>query len=759
MLTIKKWRFLISALVLLGLAFGLATPVNAQTAGPQAAGDPRIVSGVVRDGTPDGHTWPLYARIDITGYSGGPVFTDPRTGAYSVELEEGDSYTFAISTLQGGYQLLEQSLVIPANDVTLDFNLQVDEVSCKAQGYALVDHWTENFDSVTAPALPANWASQNVIGFPDPWVTRTDVNVPPYTYFAYSSPNLVYFHTTGGYARLTSTAPVDMTGLENQNLTFWMFQNGDFPNSPATVQVKVSTDNGLTWQAVGPAFDYYGSSTGWVKRTVDLGTYADQTGLLLGFESGTSSPNMGYIYIDSVSLGATCESVTGALVTGRVLDENTGLAVNGVLVQSSVDETRSLATPLDTALGDGYYSIFAPAGDAVPITAAKIPYAPHTETCVLDAGMLVAYDLLLAAGQLVVAPNPINMFLAVNSSGTLPLHLNNNGGVAAEYILTELNLPSTNAAAPLPPSYAGEILDSFSTGINFMGGLAYNPFSDELWIQDRVDVSPPAGDDRLVRFLTDSTATGDMIALTPTTNSQVTDFVFNPRTATLWVPGSDSCIHEFDPVSRQASGQSICPAAGLLSMLAYDPVSDTYFGGRIDTNTYQATFLYHFTPQGDVLESATINKPAYSMTFNPATDHLFTLGDGTFYVWDVENNYQQDGVIPTGLLSGQFGLEFDCSGSLWAVIASISTVYKIASGESGTCEWMDIPWLSSVAPIDGSIDAGGMQSVTLTFNSTGLMPGIYIAQLDVSHNTPYEMPRLPVTLFVGEQVFLPLIKR
>ena len=42
------------------------------------------LSGNVTDGS--GHGWPLYARIDVTGKPGGPIFTDPITGHYSVKL-------------------------------------------------------------------------------------------------------------------------------------------------------------------------------------------------------------------------------------------------------------------------------------------------------------------------------------------------------------------------------------------------------------------------------------------------------------------------------------------------------------------------------------------------------------------------------------------------------------------------------------------------------------------------------------------------
>ncbi|NMC16759.1 MAG: hypothetical protein GYA40_09025 [Chloroflexi bacterium] len=761
MSALKNWRTLFTVVALLGLAFSLTARANAQTPAPQAAGDPRIVSGVVRDGTPGGHTWPLYARIDIAGFSGSPIFTNPVNGAYAVSLEEGTTYEFTVSAVQGGYLPFTQSVTGPVGDLTVDFGLQVEEIFCEAPGYALVDHWTENFDSVTVPALPANWMSQDVIGYPDPWVTGNTVNLGN-GYPAHSGSNFAKFSSNSGIARLRPAVPVDMTALPNHHLTFWMFQDGGYPNQPEALRVMVSADNGQTWAQAGTEFNYYGSSTGWFKQVVDLSAYASQTSLLFGFESSISYSSISRrLYVDTISLSATCEAQAGALVTGQVLDANTNQAINGVKVQSSVDETFSQATPLDAVLGDGNYSVFALAGEAVAISAAKIPFQPLTENLNLVAETIVAHDLRLDAGQLAADLNSITLSLPKNSTETVILNLNNSGGVVANFTLSELNRSTAGASSPLPYAYAGEVLSNFSTGINFMGGLAYNPFTDELWIQDRQDVFSPAGDDRLVRFLTDSTATGDTIALTSATNSRVTDFVFNPRTGTLWVPGSDSCIHEFDPVSRQATGQHICPAVGLLTLLAYDPISDTYFGGRIDTNTYQATFLFRFTPQGDILKSSTINRAADAVAFNPATGHLFTLGGSTFYIWDVNNDFLQDGVIYTGLPSGQFGLEFDCSGSLWAVIASESKVYEIASGESGACDWMNIPWLSA-APSVGSIPAGGTLPVTLTFDSTGLMPGTYTAQLNLSHDTPYNVARLPVTLIIESttvKVYLPLIKR
>ncbi|HEY7162532.1 MAG TPA: S8 family serine peptidase, partial [Acidobacteriota bacterium] len=44
------------------------------------------VTGTVFDNS--GHGWPLYARIDIDGFPGSPIFTNPADGTYSVDLPE-----------------------------------------------------------------------------------------------------------------------------------------------------------------------------------------------------------------------------------------------------------------------------------------------------------------------------------------------------------------------------------------------------------------------------------------------------------------------------------------------------------------------------------------------------------------------------------------------------------------------------------------------------------------------------------------------
>ena len=93
-----------------------------------------VVSGTVTDGS--GHGWPLYARIDIDGYPLGPVFTDPVTGEYSVELVEAAEFTFNVSAVSGGYLAQTRPVTVPPDANVQDFILLVNPRNCIAPGYS-----------------------------------------------------------------------------------------------------------------------------------------------------------------------------------------------------------------------------------------------------------------------------------------------------------------------------------------------------------------------------------------------------------------------------------------------------------------------------------------------------------------------------------------------------------------------------------------------------------------------------------------------
>ncbi len=95
---------------------------------------PYVVSGTVRDAITG---WPLYARLDMSGYLGGALWNDPATGVYSVTLAGGITYTFDVSAWVGGYITASRAVAPLIGSRTENFGLGVNPATCSAPGYEL----------------------------------------------------------------------------------------------------------------------------------------------------------------------------------------------------------------------------------------------------------------------------------------------------------------------------------------------------------------------------------------------------------------------------------------------------------------------------------------------------------------------------------------------------------------------------------------------------------------------------------------------
>jgi hypothetical protein len=199
------------------------------------------VSGVVTDG--GGHGWPLYALIDIAGYAGSPIFTDPVTGAYSVALDPGTSYDFTVTAIAPGYAGQTRTIVGPATTETDDFALGLQ--SCFGPAYALgTPALSQTFDST---GVPAGWSVINNTAaggwqFDDP----------------HPRGNLT--GGTGGFAIIDSdflgignhedtylvSPVVDLSALTAPRLTF----NQDYRALSSVADVDLSIDGGATWTTI-----------------------------------------------------------------------------------------------------------------------------------------------------------------------------------------------------------------------------------------------------------------------------------------------------------------------------------------------------------------------------------------------------------------------------------------------------------------------------------------------------------------------------
>jgi hypothetical protein len=90
-------------------------------------------------------------------------------------------------------------------------------------------------------------------------------------------------------------------------------------------------------------------------------------------------------------------------------------------------------------------------------------------------------------------------------------------------------------------------------------------------------------------------------------------------------------------------------------------------------------------------------------------------------------------------------LDLDADGNLWMVNQNAGSVLLV---DSGLPTIGDVPWLA-VEPASGSVPSGERVEVALSFDATGLEPGLYLATLVVRSNAGREpVVRIPVSLLV-----------
>ncbi len=146
--------------------------------------------------------------------------------------------------------------------------------------------FTENFDEVTAPAIPSQWV---VNGF----VT--------YASSPRSLPNCI--SATGNKSLKILTSPVfDFTGAFPDKLIFWERRSGTA--AAYRLQLCVSTD-GINFQTVLAEYDTINSTTSYVQRTINLANAGLQNQSTVQFQWQVlvdSTNNTGVLRIDDITL-------------------------------------------------------------------------------------------------------------------------------------------------------------------------------------------------------------------------------------------------------------------------------------------------------------------------------------------------------------------------------------------------------------------------------------------------------------------------
>jgi Carboxypeptidase regulatory-like domain/Kelch motif len=430
------------------------------------------VTGTVSDGS--GQGWPLYARIEITGRPGAPVFTDPATGRYSVDLPQDHTYSLTVTATLPGYQALTDTLAVGTGDVVHDMKLTVPS-ACTAPSYH-VDYGTpalsEGFDGTSTPA---GWTVTDNIGQGQVW--RFD-DPGKRGNLTGGQGNFAIADAWFTFSRLDTslTSPlVDLSDVPNPVIRFHNDYNafaGD------TADIDVSTDGGATWATV------------W-QHTSDSVRGPDLEEVPIPQAGAQSAVQIRFHYIgsllffwqvdDVVVQNRACDPTTGGLMVGTVGDANTDAGIDGATVTSAdqpSDTATTAATPDDPGLGDGYYSMFSSLTGSHPFTASARRYQSTSGTAIVAAHDSVRADFTLQAGHVTVAPEAVTGSVTLGGTTTSAIKISNDGGAPATVRLAErggafqvladkgspLRLVTNDDGDLYSPAWAGAIEDDGGDG-------------------------------------------------------------------------------------------------------------------------------------------------------------------------------------------------------------------------------------------------------------------------------------------------------
>lgn len=736
-----------------------------------------LISGTVKDAQAG---WPLYARLQVAGAPSLVVWSDPLSGAYQIELPQGEGYALQVRAFVAGYE--EKTVPLGAIEANRTVNVELDvKPDCSAPGYI-----TEE-GSVYAYDFETNGEGFTVSGTGS-WAWGLPTSGPG---VAHSGQRVWATNLSGRYGNYEDvylTSPLlDLSAYSGQSPILswwqWLYTEADFDFA----SLEVSKDGGATWEVVyGPLSGAV--DTSWTLHEIQFDKAYATNSFVFRFHlvTDSSTTEFGW-YLDDVSVKVgMCQPREGGLVVGHVYDANTGWALNGVLVSNAygdTDYTRS--TPEDESQEEGFFTLFAPDGVQVITATGTTRYTPEVVETSIVPNSVVEQDFHLSAGWLFASETQVSVEVKLGLTRSVPITVTNRGEVEAWMEWQEfdvqplqngpmelparvekpfkqnyadaqrLNLPSPPAAQPLS---AGEVITSWLPGgmVN-PWGIAYDARSERLWISS--PSSAWSGYDRMDAFTTNGIFGGISYAHTLPHTYGPADLAYNWNTGMIWVMNVNTeeqknCIYEVDPSSGY-TGVFICPEGSgfVVSQrgLAYDPYTDTWFAG-----SWNDGMLYRFDSSGTILARVNASLPTAGLAFNPTTQHLFVMinaNPNLVYVLDVADNYRILGSFSVssgfGAYSGA-GLEMDCQGNLWGVDQRLDRIYLFRSGETTDMCGEQIPWLSEV-PRNATIATMGEEVFWVNFDASVdeiNQPGVYRASLKLFSDTPYHYPYIPVEMIV-----------
>ncbi|HWA73183.1 MAG TPA: S8 family serine peptidase [Polyangiaceae bacterium] len=495
----------------------------------------------------------------------------------------------------------------------------------------------------------------------------------------------------------------------------------------------------------------------------------------IGIEDETGAVGLQYSYNEPSLVAQSAVLYTlppSGFVTGVVTDANDGMPVGGASVRAMSGATQVRSTLTDE---HGAYRLQVPVG-TYSVEASLARYTSQKVNVSIAENETITRNFALTTGRASLTPPTIQLLLPAGQTRTRTLALKNTGSAVLNWSVAESGgrrqstvstlslarnpLADRNArdtrslfSAPTPPkgwapNAAGDLLASFTpTGTTFAWGVGY---TGKVWVSDIV----APGSHRNVEFTTEGTPTGAAWPA-PWASSFPADMAhdLNRNLMCQLDVGGDNGIHCWDPGTGLVTNTIVgsFPWTGTSQRgLAYRPDDDTFYVGG-----WNEGVIYH------VKGLSYPDKGAVLGTCRPADGSISGLAwNGAMGVLWAATNSPTDTIYelnpsdctalstlahPSPGFNGG-GLEMDEGGNLWMIGQNPNRVYLI---DSGVPAYNDVPWLS-VTPTSGALLANRTQNITVTVNTAGLTPGIYLATLFVNSDAGRESQiRVPVSLVVS----------
>lgn len=390
------------------------------------------VKGQVTDGS--GQGWPLYAAVGVAGRPDRTVHTDPETGRYRLTLPAGGTYTLTVQPRYEGYLTVSDEIDVGSHSLTHDVAVPVNGDSCLDLGYEhAFDGHAESFDD---EVLPDGWTVVDHNGSTHGWRFDDPNNRGNLT--GGEGGFAVTARSPGVFGELDSSLVSPVFDLSAHPDPILLFRQDYLPLRD-TAQVDLSLDGGATWETL---LEQASSMRGPAQEVVPIPQAAGQPQVRVRFHLFGNTLTSRFWQVDDVFVGTrTCEPLPAGMVVGHVRDRNTGEPVNGATVTGEDEpqlSTRSVATPGDPALEDGFYWLVSARTGSTGFTATADSYAPDTRRGDLGAGHPVTRrDFDLPAGRLAVAPDTLSGSVAEGGTTEVTVVVTNTGSAPAQVELRE----------------------------------------------------------------------------------------------------------------------------------------------------------------------------------------------------------------------------------------------------------------------------------------------------------------------------------